>query len=740
MVHPVFMNVTAVSAATRMCRTVASAGRAMVFSCLAAMFVTATIPAQDWRSMEWENVAPGVWSARVGTPESIDLLKAAGARPRIDGLEAMGTPVQPPATGLSRHLATGTKTYLRFPLGPSDDIYGLGLDFKRVRQTETIQTLQVDHWGGTPGRTHAPVPFFVSTAGYGVLVNSARYVKFYLGTGVRKDSPSPPDVRDRNSDPDWDSSPRGDSVEVLIPSTGVEVYLFAGPDLLDIVRRFNLFCGGGVLPPKWGLGFTHRTPTLFDADQLLAEVDEFARRGFPLDFVGLEPGWHSHAYPCSFTWDSSRFPDPGQFIQAMKERGIRLNLWMNPYVAPTSPLHEKLKPFSGSHLVWNGIVPDYRLPAAVSLFRNHIEKELLSLGVSGFKIDEVDGFDKWLWPDLATFPSGIDGEQMRQIYGLLLQRLTEEAFRDRNQRTYGLVRGSNAGGVRFPYVIYNDHYSHQDFIRALINSSFAGVLWTPEVRSSKSAEEWLRRMQTVCFSPMAMLNAWSSGTKPWSFPEVEAAVREVANLRMQLLPYLYSTFARYYRDGTPPVRAMQLLPGFVSPAADDLSDEEKQRRAIDDQFTLGEDLLVAPMWAGESKRSVVLPAGKWYDFYTGNLVGEGGVIHLEPGLERLPVFVRDGGIVPLTAARRQSPRAGEVLELEVRHYGEKEGAFLLYDDDGVSYDYEKGAFTWTKLGVKPSPTGGWIESAERDAGEGPFGYGPVRWIHMSERASSTASE
>ena len=93
-----------------------------------------------------------------------------------------------------------------------------------------------------------------------------------------------------------------------------------------------------------------------------------------------------------------------------------------------------------------------------------------------------------------------------------------ELYRKKNLRTYGLVRASNAGATSFPYVIYNDYYSHPDFITALINSSFIGVLWTPEVRGSATAEEWLRRMQTVCFSPLAMLNAWSDGTKPWSFP------------------------------------------------------------------------------------------------------------------------------------------------------------------------------------------------------------------------------
>ena len=171
---------------------------------------------------------------------------------------------------------------------------------------------------------------------------------------------------------------------------------------------------------------------------------------------------------------------------------------------------------------------------------------------------------EWLWPDVTTFPSGHSAEQMRQLYGVMMQKMTVELYRKKNIRTYGLVRASNAGATSFPYVIYNDYYSHPDFITALINSSFIGVLWTPEVRGSATAEEWLRRMQTVCFSPLAMLNAWSDGTKPWSFPEVEKQVFDVAWLRMQLVPYLYTSYAEYTFFGTPPIRAMNLEDGFAS--------------------------------------------------------------------------------------------------------------------------------------------------------------------------------
>src|SRR5690606_23739712 len=205
------------------------------------------------------------------------------------------------------------------------------------------------------------------------------------------------------------------------------------------------------LPPRWGLGFTQRVHRLYAAEEVKAEADEFASRGFPLDYIGLEPGWQSKSYPGTFEWDKTRFQDPEDFVMDMMERGVRLNLWINPYVAADASFARDIEPYTASHTVWVGMVPDFTLPAAREAFFNQLEKDQVAIGVSGYKIDEVDGFDQWLWPDVATFPSGLSGEQMRQTYGLLTQRYTTEMFEARNQRTYGLVRAANGGGVRCPY-------------------------------------------------------------------------------------------------------------------------------------------------------------------------------------------------------------------------------------------------------------------------------------------------
>jgi alpha-D-xyloside xylohydrolase len=423
------------------------------------------------------------------------------------------------------------------------------------------------------------------------------------------------------------------------------------------------------------------------------------------------------------------------------EKGIRTNLWFNPYISSQSSLYQKLLPLSGSHTVWNGLVPDITLPGTQAILKEHFLQNHIDLGVSGYKIDEVDGFDNWLWPDVATFPSGLSGQQMRQVFGLLMQKLTAGWFREKNQRTYGLVRASNAGSSSLPYVIYNDYYSHRDFITALINSGFIGVLWTPEVRASANAEEWIRRMQTVCFSPMAMINAWADGTHPWTFPEVEKAVQEVALLRMQLFPYLYSVFAQYHFEGKPPFYGMSLVDGFgfTGTAEKGKLDavknpyELKTIAEIKDQYMMGDNILVAPLFAGEKTRKVYLPSGKWYDFYTGRLAGENQVIEITAGLDKIPMFVRDGALIPMIPAQLHMPGPSDTLPLQVRHYGTAEGNFVLYDDDGVSFDYEKGEYSKTVLSVTRNKKGRLQGNQPVPAGGKPFHYGKkVVWQFMTE--------
>ena len=147
---------------------------------------------------------------------------------------------------------------------------------------------------------------------------------------------------------------------------------------------------------------------------------------------------------------------------------------------------------------------------------------------------------------------------------------------------------------------------------------------------------------------------------------------------------------------------------------------------------MGDFMLVAPMFTGETSRKVILPAGKWYDFYNGKYVGENEIISVEPGLDKIPLFVKDGGIIPMTQPRRQAPKSGQKIDLEIRHYGSASGSYDLYDDDGESFNFEKGDYSRTTIKVSRDKKGRLAGSISRPEKGKPYGYNKeVKWVFMT---------
>jgi alpha-D-xyloside xylohydrolase len=683
--------------------------------------------------LKWEKIMPGVWKASFGK-SGLDPLAYTNP-PKTKSIGELGDHPFPFNEDSTFSQLTPERAIIRIPLEVTEKIYGLGLEFEDINRRGNVYTLKVDHYGGVKGYTHAPVPFYVSSRGYGVLINSSKRVKIHVGVGNRKDSRRP-DPIDRTTGENWSSRPLSDAIEASVQGGGLEVYVFGGKTPLEVVQRYNLFSGGGVLPPKWGLGFWHRMNTKSSAEDVLKEIQDFNQYNFPIDVLGLEPGWQSFAYPCSYDWDSGRFPDPKTFVETLNNKGIKVNLWENPYVASTSTMFESIHPFTGSHTVWLGEVPDYTIPEAQKVLLNHHQKYHLDIGISGYKFDEVDGYDVWLWPDHATFPSGNDAVEIRQTYGQTIQKMFGDHLKKQNKRTYGLIRSSYVGASSNPFVIYSDHYDHKGYVTALVNSSLSGILWSPEIRSAKSAEEWIRRFQTACFSPLMQLNAWASSKKPWSFPEVTDMVRDNIQLRLDLLPYLYTAFYNYNQKGIPPFRAMVLENGFdvkESLSGGQLDGEsnpyeEQERMEVTDQYMMGPSILVAPVFTGQSERKIALPKGNWYDFYTGAFMGNGETITIKTKLEEIPLFVKDGAIIPMLSSKET--KNSDETTLVVRHYGTKENTYHLYNDDGETFNYEKGDNTVLELKVVKGK-GGKLEGQSNYLNNKKYAYGEIEWLWMS---------
>lgn len=669
-------------------------------------------------------VAPGVWKIRFGTPEEITPVKAREFDPAIDRLQSLAACTDCPlALAAATFKASSRGCTIELPLEKGEHIYGFGLQMQSLEQTGKKRTLRVNSDPQADmGDTHAPVPFYVTTQGYGVFVDTARYVQFYCGTHnkIRQATARTANVsKDAGTvevDPDQLYKSKADSsmgMVIDIPSArGADVYVFGGPSMCNAVQRYNLFSGGGCVPPLWGLGVMYRGFGKFSADDVLKLAAELRERHIPCTIFGLEPGWQSQAYSCSFVWSPERFPDPDTFISKMREQHYEINLWEHPYVHPSSPLYSKIIGGAGDVAVWGGLVPDFLTTRTRCAFSAYHETEFVRKGILGFKGDECDGSDfkasPWAFPEYSEFPCGADGEQMHSLLGVLYQQTLLSPYRKAGLRTYGQIRSSHALAAPYPFVLYSDLYEHRQYVRSLLTSGFSGLLWEPEVRKCDSLEDLVRRLQTSVLSPQAVVDAWFLPHPPWkqvnreknrrgefmsNWQDAEAFCRRLLELRMSLIPYLYSAFVKYHEIGAPPVRALVL----------DWPNDVKTYD-IDDEYMLGDLLLVAPLFTGQKERSVYLPAGEWFCFWTNEKYEGGKEYRVRLRTEEPPIFVKGNSILPLAKPVEWIDK-DTCFDITAFTHGNPCRDFTLYEDDGVSLAFESGEQNALVLSQSPEQGG-----------------------------------
>lgn len=660
-----------------------------------------------------EKIANGVWKIRFGQPEAhtpVSLRHTEALTAQLYKLACGGA--SPFSEEELVFKTTSRGVYIELPLTAEEHIYGFGLQLHRTDHTGRKKVMRVnsDPVADT-GDSHAPVPFYVSTAGYGVFVDTSRYAAFYCGTNLRKGTSANKKEEQKaigTSEIElygYQATEGDRCVIVDIPAAeGIDVYLFEGPDMVNAVQRYNLFSGGGVLPPMWGLGMWYRAYSAAKREDVMRLAEGFRKDGMPVDVFGFEPGWQTKAYSCSFLWDDGRFPNHDTMLSDLYGMNYRVNLWEHLFVHPSSPMYEKLLLHSGDYEVWEGLVPDLSIQAAKDVFANHHLTEFVEKGISGFKLDECDSSDfvhsNWSFPDVARFPSGMDGEQMHNQLGTLYQEAIQAPFETAGRRTLSQVRASGALASPFPFVLYSDLYNHKVFIRGVVNCGFSGLLWSPEVRQAESPEDLIRRIQTAVFSPMALLNCWRIPNPPWMqvdrekntkgeflehFEDIRSVCRSLFEIRMSLLPYLYTSYAKYSMEGLPPFRALVM----------DYPDDP-DTYGIDDAYMMGDSILVAPIVTGEKERSVYLPKGRWHCFWTSETYEGGQAYVFAPGLERIPVFVKDGTLLPL-ARPLQHVADDAVFDITVKAYGDEPSACMLYEDDGTTFEHRNGIYNWVKI-------------------------------------------
>ncbi len=520
---------------------------------------------------------------------------------------------------------------LVFPLGEGEQIYGLGLQLKEFNHKGRRLKLKVnsDPLAAT-GDSHAPVPFFVTTAGYGVYLDTARSVEYHFGFAKKRFRRDGANTEIRLTTEELYSAKKlEEASEIIIDIPGVKgimAYIIEGGNITDIVAQYNMLSGGGCDVPQWGLGVLYRAFGKSTQEDVRRIVDYFEKADIPCDIMGLEPGWQSGSYPCTYVPNRDNFPDFEALVSELREKGYHINLWEHAYISPASPLYGPMYRLSGDYEVWTGLVPDFGLDVAQKIFAEYHRKNLVELGIDGFKLDECDGSDfcssDWCFPAVSKFLSGINGEQYHMMFGALYMQAILRALDGRP--TLSEVRNAGALCASYPFVLYSDLYDLPDFIRGVVNSGFSGILWTPEVRDAKSKKEFIRRLQANVFSVQCIINAWYCPEVPWLEHGCEAEVRELLKLRKRLVPMLKAAFDKYRDTGVAPVRAL------VSDYTDDANTYD-----IDDEYIFCDDLIVCPMGLDSDEREVYLPEGRWRDFFTREEVTPG---RFTVKTEGIPVF------------------------------------------------------------------------------------------------------
>ncbi|MCX6029288.1 MAG: hypothetical protein NT169_08295 [Chloroflexi bacterium] len=573
---------------------------------------------------------------------------------------------------------------------PDEHFLGLGERFDRLDQRGNVVDLTVVN-GASGGRTYAAIPFYISSAGYGLQLLSNVRMVLHLAT------PDDPAV-----------------VSIRCAAPSLTLRLIPGKSPKEILSRYTAFAGRPALPPSWVFGPWKSRDWTTDNQ---ARVAEDIARGRKHQLAGtvelIDASWQPYYH--SFTFDPVKFPDPAGIIHHAHGQGYRLVLWVSPWVVWSDPPSENyrycaergffIKTPSGDpyvHRLANsptfvGSCLDFTRPEAVTWWQEQIRR-LVRLGVSGFKTD----FGEQI-PDDAVFADGRTGHEVHNVYPRLYNQATYAAMQAET-RGILLARAAWDGSQAVSALWAGDQSS--DFGPAtglpsvILAGQSAGLsgfpFWASDIGGyfgTPTDEVFIRWTQFGALSPIMQLHGLGC-REPWNFAaETLAIYRRYAQLHMDLLPYIL-TFARQaVETGLPIMRALALeFPDDAGIWGDPSTGSG--RDMAEHEYCFGDALLVAPVyWGGDRFRHAYLPAGDWRDFWTGAALAGGRVHRLPAPLELLPLVARAGALIPLldpsadTCLPTDNPAlrvAGDDLRLLI--FGGANGHFRLYDGTRFSWD------------------------------------------------------
>ncbi|MDB6017184.1 MAG: alpha-glucosidase [Pedosphaera sp.] len=520
-----------------------------------------------------------------------------------------------------------------------------------------------------------------------------------------------------------------DQWSMTAASGEIDLYLFVGPSVSEVVSRFSELTGRMPLPPRWALGYQQCRYSYETRAQFEEIARNFRRRKIPCDALYLDIH-HMDGYRV-FTFGKT-FPKPSQMLARLSRQGFKVVTIVDPGVKEDPKfgvlkrgraLHAFVKEPNGSKdyigKVWPGKArfPDF-LNARVRQWWGREQSKLLKLGVVGFwnDMNEPANFalpTKTLPPDCRhhTDNGPLRHAPAHNLYGMQMARASRDGAlaHQPDTRPFVITRAGYAGVQRHAMVWTGDNSSvweHlADAVQMFLNLSISGLPFCGGdiggFLDNTTPELLVRWLQMATFTPFYRnhSNIGTIAQEPWAFgSKVESICRRYIELRYQLLPYLYGLFVEAHRFGAPIMR-----PLFWH------YQDDATAVATGDQFLLGRNLLVAPILRqGATARSVYLPRGVWFNFWTGERHEGGQHIVATAPMELIPLFARAGAIVPMSAVQ-QFVGEKPVDTINLHLWPGAAGALNCYEDDGASMGYTTGDFSQRKIEANFHPRGGTIK-------------------------------
>jgi alpha-D-xyloside xylohydrolase len=559
----------------------------------------------------------------------------------------------------------------------TEHFFGLGNDKADEFTTTDHRGTIYDLWLHDDN-VHAIVPLWYSTSGYGVYLNNSNKGSISFTK-------------------DYSLSVEGGEMNF---------YFFYGPSFKTILTNWSELAGRMAMPPLYSLGLTYRGYSSWNENQLVNAITKQYDAGIAIDIAGVEPGWQTKTYPCTYAWSTKFTTDPKAFVDRLHALGLRVNLWEHPYVSPDATIYDEIKEYSLSGSVigtrdwegrsgnyaFGGLVPDLTMDEARELYWRIQNANLASIGIDGYKIDETDSWGASNSLDLL-FPSGISNNAYHNLLGTLSVNLMHAQYKEEyNLRTFIYSRGNYSGMQRYATAAYTDYYGFDQFVMSVIAQSYSGTYYSPEIRdtSTKNDISYMRRAQLMFLTPFAMSNEYATqATVLGRNQAVIDCYTKYNRLHYQLIPYMYSLFWNQHNTGIGVTRS--LLIEFQN---------DPNVYKINDQFMLGDSFMVCPVSSTSRVATVdiYLPQGElWMDYNTGYVYAGGQTIEYTCAADTLPLFVRMGAIVPLGHyGNNTSDVVDTTLTLDI-YPSTSKTSFLLYEDDGESYEYENGDYAETLI-------------------------------------------